>query len=80
MRQLGLHIGDKLMLGHDPQPLTVVGTATLPAETSEHAMAREAGFAGVGHVPGSSLAERYFAGRADGLRPSSGEDFILATT
>jgi hypothetical protein len=31
MRQLGLHIGDKLMLGHDPQPLTVVGTATLPS-------------------------------------------------
>ena len=44
------------------------------------AMAREAGFAGVRHIPGSSLAERYFAGRADGLRPSSGEDFVVATT
>ena len=43
-------------------------------------MAREAGFTGVRHVPGSSLAERYFAGRADGLRPSSGEDFLVATT
>jgi hypothetical protein len=31
-------------------------------------------------VPGSSLAERYFAGRADGLRPSSGEDLLVATT
>jgi hypothetical protein len=31
MRQLGLHIGDRLRLGHDPQPLTVVGTATLPS-------------------------------------------------
>jgi methyltransferase (TIGR00027 family) len=44
------------------------------------ALAREAGFRDVRHVPGSSLAERYFAGRADGLRPSSGEDLLVATT
>lgn len=44
------------------------------------AMAREAGFNEVRHVPGSELAERYFAGREDGLRPSSGEDFLLART
>jgi hypothetical protein len=25
-------------------------------------------------------AERYLAGRADGLRPSSGEDLLVATT
>jgi hypothetical protein len=31
LRQLGLRIGDKLMLGRDPRPLTVVGTATLPS-------------------------------------------------
>ena len=31
MRQLGLHLGDKLLLGKDKQPLTVVGTATLPS-------------------------------------------------
>ena len=31
MRQLGLHLGDKLVLGHDPHPLTVVGIATLPS-------------------------------------------------
>jgi methyltransferase (TIGR00027 family) len=43
-------------------------------------MAREAGFAGARHVSGSSLAERYFSGRDDGLRPSSGEDFVVATT
>ena len=24
--------------------------------------------------------QRYFAGRSDGLRPSSGEDFLVATT
>jgi hypothetical protein len=43
-------------------------------------LAREAGFGDVRHVPGASLAERYFAGRTDGLRPSSGEDFLVATT
>jgi hypothetical protein len=42
--------------------------------------AREAGFTGARHVPGTSLAERYFAGRADGLRPSSGEDLLVAVT
>ncbi|POX42661.1 SAM-dependent methyltransferase [Streptomyces sp. Ru73] len=42
------------------------------------ALAREAGFAEVRHVSGASFAERYFAGRADGLRPSSGEDLLLA--
>ncbi|WP_030901384.1 class I SAM-dependent methyltransferase [Streptomyces sp. NRRL F-5126] len=44
------------------------------------ALAREAGFADARHVPGSSLGERYFADRADGLRPSSGEDLLVATT
>ena len=43
-------------------------------------MARDAGFVDVRHVPGRELADRYFAGRPDGLRPSSGEDFIVATT
>jgi methyltransferase (TIGR00027 family) len=43
------------------------------------ALAREAGFGDVAHVPGAVLAERYFADRTDGLRPSSGEDFLLAT-
>ena len=44
------------------------------------AMAREAGFADVRHVSGASLGERYFADRSDGLRPSSGEDFVVAAT
>jgi methyltransferase (TIGR00027 family) len=44
------------------------------------ALARDAGFTDVRHVSGTSLADRYFADRADGLRPSSGEDFILAST
>lgn len=43
------------------------------------ALAREAGFEDVRHVSGSSHAGRYFADRTDGLRPSSGEDLLLAT-
>ena len=44
------------------------------------AAASDAGFKTVRHVSGTSLGERYFAGRTDGLRPSSGEDFVVATT
>lgn len=44
------------------------------------ALAREAGFTDVEHVSAAQLTERYFAGRADGLRPSSGEELLVATT
>jgi methyltransferase (TIGR00027 family) len=44
------------------------------------ALARDAGFKDARHVPGTLLAERYFADRTDGLRPSSGEDLLVATT
>jgi len=44
------------------------------------ALAREAGFKDARHVSGVLLAERYFADRTDDLRPSSGEDLLVATT
>jgi len=44
------------------------------------ALAHEAGFPEVEHISSKSLAERYFADRADGLRPSTGEDIVLART
>ncbi len=44
------------------------------------AMAREAGFRGVEHVSGASLAQRYFAGRTDALQPSRTEELLIATT
>ncbi|MFG2830425.1 class I SAM-dependent methyltransferase [Streptomyces sp. NPDC048434] len=44
------------------------------------ALAREAGFEDARHLSGASLARHYFADRADGLRPSSGEDLLLAVT
>jgi methyltransferase (TIGR00027 family) len=44
-------------------------------------LAREAGFREARHVPASALAERYFAGRADGLRPpNNSEELLVATT
>ena len=43
-------------------------------------LAREAGFRQAQHVSGVSLAQRYFAGRTDGLRPSSAEEMLVATT
>ena len=44
------------------------------------ALAREVGFKGAQHVSGAVLAERYFTDRTDGLRPSGGEDLLVATT
>jgi O-methyltransferase involved in polyketide biosynthesis len=44
-------------------------------------MARDAGFRDVQHVSADALAQRYFAGRADGLRPpSNSEELLVATT
>ncbi|HVV88381.1 MAG TPA: class I SAM-dependent methyltransferase [Kofleriaceae bacterium] len=57
---------------------TPFATAFAPDEMV--ALAREAGFAGARHVSGLELGQRYFGGRPDGLRPSSGEDFLVATT
>jgi methyltransferase (TIGR00027 family) len=42
------------------------------------AAASDAGFPTVRHVSGTSLGERYFAERTDGLTPSSGEDLLIA--
>lgn len=44
------------------------------------ALARDAGFPAAEHVSGTALADRYFAGRPDGLRPSTGEDLLIART
>jgi methyltransferase (TIGR00027 family) len=44
------------------------------------ALAREAGFGNVRHVCTDELAQRYFAGRSDGLRPATGEAFLIAST
>ena len=43
-------------------------------------LARDAGFAHISTVPTAELAERYLAGRTDGLRASGGEAILLART
>lgn len=43
-------------------------------------LARDAGFRDVQHVSGPELRQRYLSGRTDGLRSSSGEDLLVATT
>ena len=57
---------------------TPFATVFAPAEML--ALAREAGLPGSRHVSLATLAQRYFSERTDGLRPSSGEDFLIATT
>ena len=45
------------------------------------ALARRAGFRQVRHVSAAELAQRYFAGRADGLAPpNNSEEFLVAST
>lgn len=45
------------------------------------ALARGAGFKNARHVPATSLAERYFVNRTDGLRPpDNSEEVLVATT
>ncbi|MFI8235116.1 class I SAM-dependent methyltransferase [Streptomyces sp. NPDC085900] len=43
------------------------------------ALAREAGFHETRHVSAADLEKRYFADRTDGLRPSRGEELLVAT-
>ena len=44
-------------------------------------LARDAGFREVQHVSAATLAQRYFAGRTDGLRPpNNAEELVVATT
>lgn len=43
------------------------------------ALAREAGFRQVQHVGTEELTRRYFEGRGDGLKPASGESFLVAS-
>jgi methyltransferase (TIGR00027 family) len=43
------------------------------------ALARRCGFREARHVSTAEMVERYFAGRTDGLRPSTGEQMVIAT-
>ena len=59
------------------------GTPFLSFFTSPEimALARQAGFREVRHVSAADLTQRYFGGRADGLRPpDNAEELLVATT
>ena len=43
-------------------------------------LARAAGLKNAEHISRDNIIERYFAKRSDSLRPSSGEEFLIATT
>jgi methyltransferase (TIGR00027 family) len=43
-------------------------------------LARDAGFREARHISSAHLNERYFPGRADGLRTTNAEEFLVATT
>jgi methyltransferase (TIGR00027 family) len=49
-----------------------------PSEIME--LARQAGFKNAKHISRNDIIQRYFTGRSDGLKPSSGEEFLIATT
>lgn len=59
------------------------GTPFISFFTPEKMMslAREAGFREAQHISAAALTQRYFAGRADGLRlPNNSEELLVATT
>lgn len=60
----------------------LAGTPFLSLFTPDQmlALAREAGFRTATHVSARALGDLYFAGRSDGLWPSSSEELLVATT
>jgi methyltransferase (TIGR00027 family) len=62
--------------------LRQIGTPPISYFTPEQmvALAREAGLRDAQHVSQAMLTQRYFAGRTDGLRPGSAEEFLVAST
>jgi methyltransferase (TIGR00027 family) len=44
------------------------------------ALARASGFRSVEHIAPATLAQRYFAGRSDGLMPGEGEQILVCST
>jgi methyltransferase (TIGR00027 family) len=74
--------GDRLGLQMAERGARAAGTPFISFYAPDEmvALARDAGFTNAEAVAGTLLAQRYFADRTDGLRPSSGEDLLVATT
>jgi hypothetical protein len=65
------------LLGLDAGAAAALKLAALRGESAGDAQGRL--WTALKAAAGASLAERYFANRTDGLRPSSGEDLLVAT-
>jgi methyltransferase (TIGR00027 family) len=74
--------GDRAGLEMSARAARASGTPFISFYSPEEmlTLVTKAGFRQARHVSGPSLAERYFADRTDGLSPSTGEDFVVATT
>lgn len=73
---------DRAMAERSQKGAAASGTPFLSffAPTDVVALARDAGFHEAHHVSASAMTRRYFADRSDGLRPSNGEELLLAIT
>jgi methyltransferase (TIGR00027 family) len=77
-----LDAGDRAGLEASAKGARASGTPFVSFYTPDEivAMATAAGFASVQHIASATVADRYFAGRSDGLRPSTGEDYLIVST
>jgi methyltransferase (TIGR00027 family) len=73
---------ERTMRGFAERGARTSGTPFISFYTAEQftALALDAGFAGAQHVSAAELTDRYFRGRADGLRPAVSEEILVATT
>jgi methyltransferase (TIGR00027 family) len=73
---------DRPMVERSQEGAAASGTPFISffAPTAMLALAREAGLKEAKHVSAADLTRRYFASRSDGLRPSNGEELLVATT
>ncbi|MGA7615084.1 MAG: class I SAM-dependent methyltransferase [Thermoanaerobaculia bacterium] len=73
---------DRSMAERAQKGAAASGTPFISFFTPEEilALAKEAGFKEVRHVSAEDLVKRYFGGRSDGLRPSNGEELMVART
>jgi hypothetical protein len=60
--------------GHEPPFISFF------SPTEMLGLARDAGFRKVEHVSAATLAQRYFAGRTDGLRPPNNSEELLVAS
>jgi O-methyltransferase involved in polyketide biosynthesis len=81
VQQLEQQSGNRLLVAGVKLP-RAAGTPFLSffAPDEMLALAREAGFRDARHVSTADLTQRYFSGRTDRLRPSTGDSLFVVST